>query len=145
VTFTLELTQHWFGWITGVVNDGPGGMPEQGRVRGRCRRQRLSFRKRMPVARIVDQKATRPLSEYVAEQGHEVPPNTPHPVILYEGRVSEDGTSLSGRWHVNEHLLPLADGRHGLPLPGYSGTWTATRGVGAAAEREDEADKVRDG
>ncbi len=132
VTFTLVLTQGWIGRISGEVQDGPGGMPEAGRIAGRLRGSRMTFRKLMPVARILSGGGTRVLSEYAAEAGHDMPALAPHPPIVYEGVLSEDGTAAAGTWRVDDFVVGLADGMRALRFPGFSGSWVARRSIHAA-------------
>jgi hypothetical protein len=134
VTFTLHLTQGWVGRISGEVFDGPGGMPEAGRIVGRLRGSRLTFLKLMPVAHILANGGTRILSEYAAEAGHDMAAHAPHPPIAYEGVVSKDGTAAAGTWRVDDFIVALADGVRALRFSGYNGSWVARRS-NAAAER----------
>jgi len=128
VTFTLRLHQRLCGRIRGVVTDGSGGMPGEGRVVGVFRKERLQFQKFMPVARVRADVGTRPLKEHLAGAGHTLPgPDVPHPPILYDGVVSEGGSCVRGTWRIEEGLIPLADGVRAFRVPASCGSWEAKR------------------
>jgi hypothetical protein len=127
VSFTLRLRQSWFGRISGVVLDGPGGMPEEGQVVGKLRRRQLSFRKLMPISRVVAQGGTRPLKDLLTERGYHVSANPPHPPIIYDGLLSDDESSVCGVWRVEDYVVAFADGASAIQFSGYSGTWIAHR------------------
>ena len=126
--FILNLRQGWLGRITGTVQDGPEGMPEEGKVTGWLRGNRLTFRKQMPVFRVASEGRTVPLAEYLAASGElRISANMPHPSILYEGTAGGDGQSLSGVWNVSESVIRLAGQARALQFPGYKGSWVARR------------------
>jgi hypothetical protein len=127
VTFTLNLRHRWLGYISGSVIDGPGGMPEEGKVAGRLRGRQLLFRKLMPRFRVTAAKGTELASEHPPFERFAIPADAAHPPILYEGLVSDAGATASGVWRVAEHVVILEDGMQGLQFPGYSGSWTASR------------------
>src|SRR5262245_24639050 len=45
LTFALRVQQRRFGRLTGTVQDGPGGIPEEGRIRGWFRAKRVFLTK----------------------------------------------------------------------------------------------------
>ena len=127
VSFRLRLTQSWLGRFSGVVLDGEGGMPEEGRVGGWLRGNRLSFKKQMPVFRVFDGGQTLPLSEYAAAKGWTVEPDTPHPPIRYEGVLSDDLQVVEGRWRTEACAVRLVGQLAALPFPACAGIWKAER------------------
>ena len=126
VDFTMRVSQHADGTVTGTVTDGPGGMPEEGRIIGTCRRSQLQFLKLMPVARVGAADGTREVSALLAEDGHE--PNGPleHGQILYEGRLTADGGTVAGTWRLDGCAVPLKGGQT-AHFAGARGVWSATR------------------
>jgi hypothetical protein len=127
VPFALTLRQQWLVRVSGVVVDGAGGMPEQGKIVGWLLGKRLRFQKLMPIARVVAEEGTRTLREALAFKGHPMIADTVHPPILYEGVLSDDGLGLIGTWRVEDFAVPLADGKRFARYPAYSGSWTAKR------------------
>ena len=82
VDFTMRVSQDAGGMVTGTVTDGPGGMPEEGRIIGTCRRDVLQFLKLMPVARVAAADGgTREVSALLAEDGHELDGSIEHSII----------------------------------------------------------------
>jgi len=110
-------------------------MPEEGRVVGTLRRGLMRFRKFMPVARVRAGGATCELRSHAAEAGYQLARTSPHPPIVYEGVVAEDGTSAVGTWSVQAFVVPLSDRERVLQFSGYRGTWAARRASERAAER----------
>jgi hypothetical protein len=130
VTFTLRLTQDSAGVVVGTVVDGPGGMPDEGRIIGESRRGRLSFLKRMPVAHVLspDTGTSVEVGVYLASHGYEPAGPVEHE-LLYQGRLSNDGRTLAGEWRLEGVVVPLKE-NFPLYLGGGRGTWTATRADG---------------
>lgn len=129
-TFTLRLRQKLFGRVSGLVVDGPGGMPEEGLVVGRARGRRLTFWKHLPVARVLSEDGTRTLAEHAAGLGYEVDEATPHPPIRYDGVISDDGSRITGTWEVAEHVVPVSNAAKAIKSKGFRGTWCARREEG---------------
>jgi hypothetical protein len=126
VAFTMRLVQDAQGLVTGTVTEGPGGMPEEGRIIGTCRRRSVQFLKLMPVARVGATEGTQELAAFLATDGYEVEGPIEHPQLLYEGRLAADGAATAGTWRLDEHVVPLKDGRTAY-IPGCRGTWSARR------------------
>jgi hypothetical protein len=127
VAFTMQLAQDARGHVSGTVTEGPGGMPEEGRILGECRRGCLQFLKLMPVARVGVAQGTQEVSAFLAEAGHEVEGPVEHPQILYEGQLDADGRSVAGTWRLDDYVVPLKGGGT-VYVPGASGAWSARRG-----------------
>jgi hypothetical protein len=108
------------------VNDGPGGMPEEGRIIGRCRRRRLDFLKLMPVARIGSPDGPQEVTAFLAAAGHEVDRAVEHPQLVYQGRLALDGRTVAGTWRLDDYVIPLKGGQTAY-MPGDRGFWSATR------------------
>jgi hypothetical protein len=128
VAFTMQLAQDARGRVWGTVTEGPGGMPEEGRIIGTCRRGCLQFLKLMPVARVRDGEGTAEVSVFLAAAGHQVDGPVEHPQLLYEGRLAEDGRSVAGTWRLDDYVVPLKGGQSAR-IPGGSGVWSARRGI----------------
>jgi hypothetical protein len=126
VRFTMTLVQDANGVVSGTVTEGPGGMPETGRVIGTCRRGRLEFLKLMPVARVGAADGTQELSAFLAEAGYEVEGPTEHPQLLYEGRLAADGRTVAGTWRLDSYAVRLKGGLS-FYSEGARGVWSATR------------------
>jgi hypothetical protein len=128
VTFTLHLTQGLYGRVHGTVQDGPGGMPEEGRITGWCWGRSVRLRKLMPVARLGSPEGgTMEMSAYFETVGRKAQGPHAHPPIRYRGRLSDDGASMSGTWHLSMLVVPLQDG-YTARIAGEDGTWSARRG-----------------
>jgi hypothetical protein len=126
VAFAMHLAQDERGRVFGTVTDGPGGMPEEGRIIGTCRRGRLQFLKLMPVARIGADDGTQEVAAMLAADGHEVDGPLEHPQILYEGRLTPDGRTMAGTWRLDDYAVPLKGGQSAR-INGARGVWSATR------------------
>lgn len=127
VTFTLRLTQDGNGRVAGTVSEGPGGMPDDGRIVGECRRGRLTFLKLMPVAHVAGADGNSvDLGSFLVTTGHELANPIEHPQLLYEGRLTDGGRSVAGTWRLDRLVAPLKDGG-AFYLDGGRGTWSATR------------------
>ena len=127
VSFRMHLRQSWLGRFSGSVVDGEGGMPGEGSVTGRLRRNELSFKKQMPVFFVFDGGQTVPLSEYAAGKGWTVDPDTPHLPIKYEGTISADERAIEGRWVAEAGALRLVGELRAVYFPSFAGTWKAER------------------
>ena len=111
VTFTLRLTQDGNGRVVGTVSEGPGGMPDEGRIVGECRRARLTFLKLMPVAHVMGTDGNSvDLGSFLVTTGHELAKPIEHPQLLYEGRLTDGGRSVTGTWRLNRLVARLKDG-----------------------------------
>ena len=122
----MRLAQDADGHVSGTVSDGPGGMPEEGRIIGTARRGRLQFLKLMPVGRVGAADGTEEVLAFLAEAGHEADGPLEHPQILYEGRLTSDGRTVTGTWRLDDYRVPLKDGQT-CTLAGARGVWSATR------------------
>jgi len=124
VSFTLTVSQGWFGRFTGTVVDaGRPGIPGTGAVLGFFSFPRIEFTKRMPVAYWIkpDGKAI-PLREFLIEQGETCTRDVPGPPIFYEGEFSDE-QHASGTWIIRAGPLSLMDGR-ALQIGEFTGDWT---------------------
>ena len=129
VMFESGLRSSWFGRFSGVVQDGPSGMPQPGRVSGWARGRRVTFKKHMPVLMFRFEGRPVTLAEYLAATGNaRVISNVRHPTIQYEGRLTDDG-ALHGVWRSERHVVSIP-GVMFLRLAAATGTWWATRSAG---------------
>jgi len=127
VTFILRLAQDATGHVIGTVSEGPGGMPDEGRIVGEYRRGRLTFLKLMPVAHVTGADGNSvDVGAFLASIGHQLAKPIEHPQLLYEGRLGDGGGSMAGEWRLDRLVAPLKDGG-AFHLDGGRGTWTATR------------------
>jgi hypothetical protein len=128
VTFTMTLVQDASNVVSGTVTDGPGGMPEEGRIIGSCRRGRLEFLKLMPVARFAAPAAesTQEMSAYYAAGGHDIEEPIEHPQLIYQGRFTADGRTVTGTWRLDGCWVRLKEGPT-FYMPGVRGVWSAAR------------------
>jgi hypothetical protein len=130
VPFEMSLAEGWFGRFRGKVREdaSQGGLPEEGRIRGRIRGDRISFLKRMPIYHVAGG-AT--MAEYILEHYRvDVRRHLRHPPIRYVGKYDFVADRATGRWSIARHkLLTLARGR--LLVFGTertTGTWEIRRG-----------------
>ena len=122
VPFTLLLKQGWFGRFAGTVNDGPGGMPDTGKIKGRFSFPRLTFTKHMPISYVVTpDRRTIPLRQFLIELGETCEHEIPHPPIFYTGEFSDE-RHAQGTWIIRAEQLPLPDGR-AVPMFEATGVW----------------------
>lgn len=123
VSFNLILKQGWFGRFTGsVTEDPPRGMPGSGIVAGCFSFPRIEFVKRMPIAYVgVVDGRTRPLREYIIEQGHSCEFDVPHPPLYYAGEFSSP-SSAQGTWIIKAGPLKLPGNRI-MEVRESKGTW----------------------
>ena len=126
MTFTMTLVQDSDGVVSGTVTEGPGGMPEEGRIVGTCRRGRLEFLKLMPVARFAAPEGTQEMSAFYEADGHEMQEPIEHPQLIYQGRFSGDGRTVAGTWRLDGCWVRLKEGPT-FYMPGDRGVWSATR------------------
>lgn len=132
VPFAMTLAAGWFGRIRGTVREDPsrGGMPEEGRIRGRIRGERIILAKRMPICYI---NGPRPLSTYILEEhGVDIGPSPPHPPILCEGRYDPWKDSASGHWCIGPHKIRIWAGGATIKIDikRATGTWEMRRPAG---------------
>lgn len=124
VGFLLTLNQGWFGRFTGTVTeDGPGGMPGLGRIRGYFSFPRVEFTKQMPVCHVVgpDGRCI-PLRECLIEQGYDCEHDVPHLPIFYRGEFLNP-RQAEGTWIIRAGPLSLGDGR-ALQMSEVRGYWS---------------------
>ena len=126
VAFTMTLVQDSSGVVSGTVTEGPGGMPEEGRVVGTCRRGCLEFLKLMPVARFAAPEGTQEMSAFYAAEGHEMEEPIEHPQLIYQGRFTADHRTVAGTWRLDGCWVRLTEGPT-FYMPGARGVWSATR------------------
>jgi hypothetical protein len=128
VPFTLLLRNRWLWWFVGTVQDGVGGMPDQGTVSGLHRGRHVTFKKRMPRCMVLHEERVVFLDEYVASAyGTSVDRNTPHPTLRYEGVLAKDGNSITGIWHADRIFMPMPGAGRAIAVGGGSGPWRARR------------------
>jgi len=126
VAFMMRLVQDARGVVSGTVTEGPGGMPEEGRIIGTCRRGRLQFLKLMPVAHFRSAEGTQEASAFLAAAGYEAEGPIEHPQLLYQGRLAADGRTVAGTWRLDDYVVRLKDGQ-AFYMQGGQGTWSARR------------------
>jgi hypothetical protein len=124
VQFTLTLKQGWFGRFKGAVtDDGPGGMPETGVIKGRISFPKVAFAKFMPVCYVTNAEG-RPITmrEYLIELGHTCERDPAHSPIFYTGEFSSP-SQAQGRWLIRAGSFFLDDGRF-FKMGEARGSWT---------------------
>jgi len=129
VPFTLTLKEGWFGRFRGTVREDParGGVPEEGRIRGRVKGFNLRFVKWMPVLYMPDGTTA---SRYILEtQGVDVQHEIGHPPVIYEGRYDPENDRARGAWLFGPYKIFIwIDGvsvRHEVERA--TGTWEIRR------------------
>ena len=128
VNFTIEMKQGWLGTVSGTVqDDARNGFPEAGTIRGRLKGNVLTFRRHMPVMRLMHER-NRMTVEQLAER-HKIVLDTvpPHPSVLHAGDLSEDGKTIEGRWKMNGTSVEIPGSYQIIQLPTLEGTFKITR------------------
>ena len=123
VPFTLTLRQGWFGRFSGTVtDDGLGGMPGIGGVKGWFSFPCIKFTKRMPVCYVATPDGRSiTLREFLVENGHTCDRDVPHVPIYYNGQFSSP-KQAQGIWIIKAGPILLGDGRT-ISMPETTGSW----------------------
>jgi len=130
VPFELHLQRTPWAWLTGgfvgTVQDGLGGLPEQGRIKGALRASSIRFKKFVPVGYLVDQKGNLiSMREHICKQGHQLNQEiTPSP-LFYKG-VFHDPAHASGSWKIFAANVRVGNLGY-IRMPSCSGKWTLER------------------
>lgn len=120
------LWQRWFGLFSASVHDDPlRGVPGDGHIHGKCRRDSMSFTKRLPEFYMGGRKPVS-LRDYLQEHGHELGREIAHPPIFYTGTFDNQG-GVAGTWEIPALKLLLKTAGASLTGPRCTGTFSMSK------------------
>lgn len=130
VAFELKIIQTWwqrlFGLFSATVRDDPlRGVPGDGRIHGRHRRDSMTFTKKLPEFYVGGIKPVS-LRDYLQEHGQELFREIAHPPIFYTGTFDNQG-AVAGTWEIPALKLLLKTAGASLTGPRCTGTFSMSK------------------